>query len=274
MNSEKTIIRAGQIEKQYWRDFWKYRELFYFLAWRDILVRYKQTVVGVAWAVLQPMASLLILVVVFGKVGKMSSGDPLYTLMVFAGLLPWNFFAGSLAGASSSLVGNSNLISKIYFPRLIVPLSAVVTGLVDLAISIVVLAVMMVWYGFVPSWRILLLPLFLLLAALAAVGGGIWLAALTVKYRDFRVVVPFLLQFGFFLSPIGYSIDKVPAKWLWLYSLNPMVGVIDGFRWAVLGGDAKLDVTGFVLPSALVLLLLLSGLWYFRKTERFFADVI
>jgi len=274
LNSQKTIIRAGQIEKQYWRDVWKYRELFYFLAWRDILVRYKQTFAGVLWTVLQAVSSVFALVVVFEKVAKISSVGAPYPLMVFAGFLPWNFFAGSLASSSSSVGANANLISKIYFPRLIIPLSSVVTCLVDLAISGVILAVMMVWYHFLPSWRVIFLPAFLLLAAAAAVGGGIWLAALTVKYRDFRVIVPFILQFGFFFSPIGYPIEKIPEKWQLLYALNPMVGVIDGFRWAILGGNARLDVTGFALPVALVLLLLVSGFWYFRKTERFFADVI
>ncbi len=274
MNPDTIIIRPGQTERQYWRDFWKYRELFFFLAWRDILVRYKQTVVGVAWSVIRPIASTALLVLVFGKVAKVSSGNAPFPLMVFAGLLPWNFFAGSLSESSSSVVGNANLISKIYFPRLIVPLSSVVTGLVDLAISILILAFMMAWYHFAPTWRIVLLPAFLLLATAAAIGGGIWLAALTVKYRDFRVLVPFIMQFGFFLSPLAYQIDKVPEKWRWLYSLNPMVGVIDGFRWAILGGDNKLDVTGFVFPVVLVVVLLVTGLWYFRKTERSFADVI
>jgi len=274
MNRQKTVIRAGQLEKQYWHDFWKYRELFYLLAWRDILVRYKQTFAGVLWTVLQSVASMLVLVIVFGKVAKLSSGDVPGPLLIFAGLMPWNFFAGSLGSSSGSVGANANLISKIYFPRLIIPLSSVVTCLVDLAISGLILVALLVWYHFLPSWRIVFLPAFLLLAAAAAVGGGIWSAALSVKYRDFRVVVPFILQFGFFFSPIGYSFDKIPERWRWLYSLNPMVGVIDGFRWAILGGNAKLDVAGFAIPVVLVVLLLVSGFWYFRKTERLFADVI
>jgi lipopolysaccharide transport system permease protein len=274
MNAEKTIIRAGQIEKQYWRDFWKYRELFYFLAWRDLLVRYKQTVVGVAWSLLRPLFSMVVLTIVFGKVAKVSFGGVPDPLMVFIGLLPWSFFANALGESSNSLVGNANLISKIYFPRLIIPLSSVVIGLVDLVISGIMLALLMAYYRFAPSWQVVFLPGFVVLAAAAAMGGGIWLSALTVKYRDFRVVVPFIVQFGFFLSPLGYPLEKVPEKWRLLYSMNPMVGVIDGFRWAIVGGESRLYLPGLVLSILLVALLLWGGLWYFRKTERLFADVI
>ena len=270
----KLVIEAGRAERQYWKDLWRYRELFYFLAWRDILVRYKQTAIGIAWALIRPFLTMIVFTVVFGTVAKLPSEGVPYPILVFAALLPWQFFANSLSECSTSLITNSNLISKVYFPRLIVPTSAVVVSFVDFMISGIILLGLMAWYNFVPSWRILTLPVFILVAFAAALGAGWWLAALNVQYRDFRFIVPFIVQFGLYISPVGFSSSVIPEKWRLLYSLNPMVGVIDGFRWAILGGGAQLDLPGFILSLGLVSLLLISGIWYFRKMERTFADVI
>ena len=270
----KLVIEAGRAERQYWKDLWRYRELFYFLAWRDILVRYKQTAIGIAWALIRPFLTMIVFTVVFGTVAKLPSEGVPYPILVFAALLPWQFFANSLSECSTSLITNSNLISKVYFPRLIVPTSAVVVSFVDFMISGIILLGLMAWYNFVPSWRILTLPVFILVAFAAALGAGLWLAALNVQYRDFRFIVPFIVQFGLYISPVGFSSSVIPGKWRLLYSLNPMVGVIDGFRWAILGGGAQLDLPGFILSLGLVSLLLISGIWYFRKMERTFADVI
>ncbi len=269
------VLRAGQIERQYWKDLWRYRELFYMLAWRDIAVRYKQTAIGVAWALIRPFLTMVVFSVVFGTLAKLPApaGVP-YPIMVFAGMLPWQFFAGALSECSNSLISNANLISKVYFPRLIVPTSAVITSFVDFLISGMILLGLMAWFSFVPSWRILLLPGFVAIAFAASIGAGLWFAALNVEYRDFRYIVPFVVQFGVYVSPVGFSSSIVPEKWRLLYSLNPMVGVIDGFRWAILGGDAVIYLPGFLISTALVGLLLMSGVWYFRKMEKRFADVI
>jgi lipopolysaccharide transport system permease protein len=271
---KELVIEAGRTEKQYWKDLWRYRELFYFLAWRDILVRYKQTAIGIAWALIRPFLTMVVFTVVFGQLAKLPSQGVPYPILVFAGMLPWQFFSNALSECSNSLVGNANLISKIYFPRLIVPTSAVIVSFVDFMISIMILLGLMAWYSFIPDWRILTLPLFTLIACAASMGAGLWLAALTVQYRDFRFVVPFIVQFGLYISPVGFSSSIVPEQWRLLYSLNPMVGVIDGFRWAILGGESKLYLPGFGLSLTLVFLLLWSGIWYFRKMERTFADVI
>lgn len=268
------IIEAGRTESQYWKDLWRYRELFYFLAWRDILVRYKQTVIGIAWALIRPFLTMIVFTIVFGNLAKLPSGGAPYPILVFAAMLPWQFFASALAECSNSLIVNSNLISKVYFPRLIVPSSAVIVSFVDFLISGIILLALMIWFNFVPDWRILTLPLFILLAFAAAMGAGLWLAALNVKYRDFRYIVPFIVQFGLYISPVGFSSSIVPPQWRLLYSINPMVGVIDGFRWAILGGEAQLYWPGFILSTGMVALLLLTGIWYFRQTERTFADVI
>ncbi|MDB9311906.1 ABC transporter permease [Spirulina sp. CS-785/01] len=273
-NPPELIIEAGRTEKQYWRDLWRYRELFYFLAWRDILVRYKQTIVGVAWALLQPFVSMIVLTVVFGNIAKLPSDGAPYPILVFAAMLPWQFFANSLSASSNSLVTNANMIAKVYFPRLIVPTSAVVVSFVDFWVAGMILLGLMAWYNFVPTWRIVLLPIFVAIAALASLGVGLWLAALNVRYRDFRFIVPFIIQFGLYISPVGFSSNVVPEKWRFLYSLNPMVGVIDGFRWAILGDKFQLYWPGFLLSVALVLAILVSSFWYFRKMERTFADVI
>lgn len=271
---ERLIIEAGRTERHYWRDLWRYRELFYFLAWRDILVRYKQTVIGVAWSLLRPFLTMIVFTVIFGTLAKMPSDGVPYPILVFAALLPWQFFSNSFSESGSSLVANSNLISKIYFPRLIVPSGAVVVGFIDFLISAVFLVGLMVWYRYLPDWRILTLPFFVLIALAASLGAGFLIAALTVEYRDFRFIVPFIVQFGLYVSPVGFSSSIVPEKWRLLYSLNPMVGVIDGFRWALLRGQSNLYLPGFYLSLLLVAFMLALGIWYFRKTEKTFADVI
>ena len=273
------ILEPGRAERQYWRDLWRYRELFYILAWRDVSVRYKQTAIGVMWALIQPLLTMLIMTVIFGTVAKLpSEGNTPYAVMVFAAMLPWQFFSMSLSSASQSLVGNAQLISKVYFPRMIIPASAVITSFVDFLISFTILVGMMVWFQFWPDWRILTLPLFMALAFLAAIGPGLLITALNVKYRDFRYVIPFFIQFGLYISPVGFSSSVIRERFgdtiFTIYSLNPMVGVIDGFRWAILGGQANIYWPGFVLSYAIVLIFLAAGVWYFRKMERTFADVI
>lgn len=275
MIQEEILIEAGRTEKNYWRDLWRYRELFYFLAWRDILVRYKQTVIGVAWAVIRPFLTMVVLTIIFNKVAKLEAPGALpYALMVFAAMLPWQFFAMALSESSGSLVGNANLISKVYFPRLIVPAGSVITSFVDFLSTLGMMAVLMFWYGFLPDWRLVSLPLFMAMAFGAAFGGGLWLCALNVKYRDFRYVVPFIVQFGLYVSPVGFSSDNIPAGWRFLYSCNPMVGVIDGFRWALLRGESPLWWPSILISILLTSVLCLSGIRYFRRTEKTFADVI
>ncbi|TLD68437.1 ABC transporter permease [Phragmitibacter flavus] len=267
-------IQAGKVERHYWGDLWRFRELFYFLAWRDILVRYKQTVVGIAWALIQPLLTMIIFSVVFGKLGNMPSHGVPYPLFVFAALLPWQFFSRAMSEASGSLVGNANLVSKIYFPRLIIPAASVITALVDFLIAAMFLVLLMVWFQWMPSWRVVFIPGFLLMALGLAIGVGLWLAALNVTYRDFRYIVPFIVQFGLYVSPVGMSSSVVPDEWRLVYSINPMVGVIDGFRWAILGGGNHLHLPGLLLSGGLVVVILITGLRYFRATERRFADVI
>jgi lipopolysaccharide transport system permease protein len=270
----KLTIEAGRTEKQYWQDLWRYRELFYFLSWRDILVRYKQTTIGIAWALIRPFLTMIVFTIVFGNLAKLPSGGIPYPILVFAAMLPWQFFANSLSECSNSLISNSNLISKVYFPRLIVPASAAIVSFVDFMISGMILLALMAWYNFVPDWRILTLPLFIAIAFAAAMGAGLWMAALNVEYRDFRYIVPFIVQFGLYISPVGFTSNIVPEQWRLLYSLNPMVGVIDGFRWAILGGSTEIYMPGFFLSLSLVVVVFITGIWYFRKMERTFADVI
>jgi lipopolysaccharide transport system permease protein len=268
------VIEAGRAEKQYWKDLWRYRELFYFLAWRDILVRYKQTAIGIVWALIRPFLTMVVFTIVFGNLAKLPSGGAPYPILVFSAMLPWQFFANSLSECGNSLISNANLLSKVYFPRLVVPISAVVVSFVDFMISGMILLGLMAWYNFVPSWRILTLPLFIVIAFLASMGAGLWLATLNVEYRDFRYVVPFIVQFGLYISPVGFSSSIVPEQWRLLYSLNPMVSVIDGFRWAILGGESQIHWQGFFLSMGLVFILFITGIQYFRKMERRFADVI
>ncbi len=268
------IIEPGRTEKNYWRDIWLYRELFYILSWRDIKVRYKQTVIGAVWSILRPLLTMIIFTVIFGRVAKLpTEGAAPYAIMVYAAMLPWQFFSNALAEASNSLVGNTNLITKIYFPRMIIPASSVIVSLVDFAISFVLMLVLFLWYQFLPSIQILLLPLFIILAFLASFGIGLYVTALNVKYRDFRYIIPFIVQFGLYVSPVGFSSSVVPAKWRLIYSLNPMVGVIDGFRWCILG-EQKMDWIGFGISSSVIVLFCFIGIRYFRKTEKTFADNI
>jgi len=268
------LIEPGRSEKNYWRDLWRYRELLYILAWRDISVRYKQTAIGVIWAILRPFLAMVIFTVVFGRIAKMPSNGIPYPILVFAAMLPWQFFSNSLSEASQSLVLNTNLISKVYFPRLIIPAGTVITSLVDLLISAALLGILLIWFHFLPDWRVLSLPLFTLMAFLAALGPGLLLTALNVKFRDFRYVVPFIVQFGLFISPVGFSSEVIPDKWRLLYSLNPIVGVIDGFRWAISRGTSGIYIPGFGASMAVIALLIFLGIWYFRKTEKTFADFI
>ena len=275
MTSETIIIESGRYERNYWRDLWLYRELFRVLAWRDLAVRYKQTVIGVAWAVIRPFLTMLVFTVIFGRIAKLpSDGTVPYPLMVFAGMLPWTFFATGLSEASNSLINNANLISKVYFPRLIVPTATVVVAFVDFLITFSILVVLMAWYRFLPDWHILLLPAFILLAFLASMGPSLWITALNVKYRDFRYVIPFIVQFGLYVSPVGFSSSVVPEEWRLLYSLNPMVGVIDGFRWCILNGQTPVYLPGLTASIIVAAFFLWFGIHRFRKTERSFADLI
>jgi lipopolysaccharide transport system permease protein len=267
------VLEAGRASRNYWRDLWRYRDLLLFLTWRDLVVRYKQTLVGVAWALLQPLLTMAVLVVFGHLVGVPTGGVP-RAVMVFAALLPWQFFSAALSACSGSLVNSSNLISKVYFPRLIVPLSAILVSLVDFLVSAAFLAALMLWYGVVPDVRVLALPLFTLLAFACALGAGLWLTALMVRYRDFRIVLPFVLQFGTYVSPVAFNSSLVPEKWFLLYSLNPMVAVIDGFRWCLLGGSHTVNPVGLAMSATLAAGLLWTGTAYFRRTERSFADVI
>lgn len=269
------IIEPGLAERHYWYDLWRYRELFYVLAWRDVAVRYKQTIIGLAWALLQPFFTMVVFTVVFGKLAQMpTEGTAPYALLVYAGLLPWQFFSSALSSASNSLIGNANLISKVYFPRLIVPTAAVVTSFIDFLISFAILVLIMVWYQFLPGWQILTLPFFVVMAFLAALGPGLWITALNVKYRDFRYVIPFIVSMGLYVSPVGFSSSVVPEQWRLLYALNPMVGVIDGFRWAILGGEVNLYWPGFLLSWGLIAGFLWLGIRQFRRMEKSFADLI
>lgn len=272
--AQPLIIEAGRTDLHYWKDLWRYRELFYFLAWRDLLVRYKQTVMGVAWSMLRPFLTMVVFTLVFSKLAKLPSENAPYPILVFAALLPWQFFSNTFSEAGNSLIANSSLISKVYFPRLVIPASTVIVSFVDFLISSVILVILMAWYGFWPDWRIVTLPVFILIATAAAAGAGLWIAALNVRYRDFRYIVPFVVQLGLYISPIGFSSTIVPEEWRLLYSLNPMVGVIDGFRWAILGSGEPLFWPGFLLSLSLVALVFVTGLYYFRKVERSFADVI
>lgn len=273
--SDETILEAGRAERNYWRDLWRYRELFQVLAWRDVAVRYKQTVIGVLWAVLRPFLTMVVFTLIFSRIAKLpSEGSAPYPLMVFAGMLPWTFFSTALSDASNSLVANSNLVSKVYFPRLIVPTATILVAFIDFAIGLVILATMMVWYRFVPGPEVLLLPVLVVLAFLAALGPSLWITALNVKYRDFRYVIPFLVQFGLYVSPVGFSSGIVPPQWRLIYSLNPLAAVIDGFRWCLLGGQTPIYWPGVLVGLAVVALTLGIGLRQFRRLERSFADLI
>jgi lipopolysaccharide transport system permease protein len=269
------VLEAGRAERDYWRDLWRYRELFAILAWRDVAVQYKQTVIGAAWAVIRPLLTMLVFTGVFGNLAQLpSEGGAPYPVMVMAGMLPWFLFSTMLGNGSGSLVQNSNLISKVYFPRLIVPVASSFVALVDFAITFVLLLGMMVVFGAMPDWRFLLLPVFILLAIITALGPALIMATLNVRYRDFRFIVPFVVQFGLYVSPVGFSSNVIPEEWRLLYSMNPVVGVIDGFRWCLLGGDTPLYLPGFLLSLGVAALLLWIGIRTFRATERTFADLV
>jgi homopolymeric O-antigen transport system permease protein len=273
--TQELIIEAGRTERGYWRDIWQYRELFQIMAWRDVVVRYKQTVIGAAWALIRPFLMMVVFTIVFGSLAKLpSDGAAPYALMVFAGMLPWTFFSTGLTDAANSLLGNASLLTKVYFPRLIVPVAAVMAAFADFLISFALLLALMGWYRFPPSWLILLIPIFAAITFIASVGIGVWIAALNVKYRDFRYVVPFIVQLGLYVSPVGFSTNIIPEQWRLTYYLNPMVGVIDGFRWCLLGGESALYLPGLSLSIAIVLLFLWGGIRQFRKMEESFADLI
>jgi lipopolysaccharide transport system permease protein len=276
--SDKTefelIIEPGKKLKHYWKELWLYRELFYFLTWRDVIVKYKQTVIGIAWAVIRPVMTMVVFSVVFGKIASLPSEGIPYPVMVLAASLPWQLFANSLSESSNSIISNAQMIGKVYFPRIALPVSNIGANLFDFIISLGILIIMMLFYQVVPTWKIVFIPFLTLLALAASLGGGLWISSFNVKYRDFRYIVPFIVQFGLFISPVGFSSNVVPEQWRLLYSFNPMVGVIDGFRWAISGRDVQFNVEGFCLSIFMVFLILASGFWYFRKTERTFADVI
>ena len=267
-------IESGKAERHYWMDLWRYRELFYILAWRDIAVQYKQTIMGVLWAVIRPLLTMIIFVIVFGKIAKLPSEGVPYPIFVFAAMLPWTFFATAFASAGNSLVGNANLISKVYFPRLIIPAASIIVALVDFMISFSILIILMFWYSYFPTWHILTLPLFLMLGFFAAFGSGLFIASLNVKYRDFKFLIPFVVQLGLYISPVAFSTTLVPEKYQLLYYLNPIVAVIDGFRWAITGGQTAFNMTELIVSITVVTLLCVFGAIYFRKTEKTFADVI
>ena len=274
-NENILTIKAGRAEKHYWADLWRYRELFYILSWRDVTVRYKQTIIGVLWVVLRPLLTMVVFTLIFGRLAKLpSDGNAPYAIMVFAAMLPWQFFASSVSEASNSLINNTQLITKVYFPRIIIPFSSIVTSFVDFMVSFTVLVLLMVYFKFTPGWNILFLPFFLLIAFLTAAGVGLYITALNVKYRDFRYIVPFIVQFGLYVSPVGFSSSIVPEKYRLLYSLNPMVGVIDGFRWAILGSGSTIYLPGFLVSIGVMLFFLFLGIYKFRKMEKTFADII
>jgi len=269
------IIEPGRTEKNYWADLWRYRELFLVLAWRDMSVRYKQTIIGILWAIIRPLLTMVVFTVIFSRIARLpSDGSAPYALMVFAAMLPWTFFSNALSESSNSLISNANLIGKIYFPRLIIPMATLVTVFVDFLISFIILIGMMAYYRFAPSWHLLLLPFFIVLALLASIGPGLWITALNVKYRDFRYIIPFVVQVGLYVSPVGFSSKVVPKQWRLLYSLNPVVGVIDGFRWCILGSDSPIYVPGFLFSLVIIAFFLWLGVSHFRKTERTFSDLI
>ena len=255
------------------RELWEYRELLFFLAWRDISVRYKQTILGAAWAIIQPFFTMLVFSLFFGRLGQIPSDGVPYPIFSYAALLPWQYFATALAGSADSLVGSANLLSKVYFPRLVIPMASVLPAVIDFAIAFVVLIGMMFFYGITPTWNIVWLPLFLLLALVTALGVGLWLSAMNVQYRDIRYTVPFITQFWLFASPVAYPSSMIPEQWRPLYGINPMAGVIEGFRWALLGTET---VPGPLIGVSVLmsLVLLVSGAYYFRRMEKTFADVV
>jgi len=274
-NKYEIIIEAGRSEKNYWTDLWRYRELFYILSWRDISVRYKQTVIGILWALIRPLLTMVVFTVIFGKMAKFpSDGNAPYAIMVYAGMLPWQFFSSAITATSNSLVGNAQLITKVYFPRLIIPVSSIITSFVDFIISFIILIFLMFYFSFLPTWRMVYLLGFLIITFITSLGFGLFITSLNVKYRDFRYIVPFIVQLGLYISPVGFSSSVIPEKYRLLYSLNPMVGVIDGFRWSILGDNSNIYIPGFILSLFVAVIFLIIGLMKFRKMEKTFADII
>lgn len=272
---EQLVIEAGQAERHYWRDLWRYRELFYILSWRDIKVRYKQTVVGALWGIIRPLLTMIIFTIIFGKVAKIPPGiNAPYAIMVYAGMLPWTFFSNSLAEASMSLINNTNLISKVYFPRLIVPTASVITGMVDFLVAFVLIFGLYIWYGYTPGWQMIFLPVLIIFAFITSIGAGLYVTALNVKYRDFRYIIPFIVQFGLYVSPVAFNSNLVPEKWRLLYSLNPMVGVIDGFRWCFLRGEQVIHWDSMTVSISVSVFFFIAGIRKFRRMEKSFADII
>ena len=269
------IIGPKDLGREYWLELWHYRNLLLVLTRRDIAVRYKQTAIGISWALIRPFLLMIIFTIVFGRLAKLASdGSAPYALMVFAAILPWTFFTTALSETSNSLVNNPNLIAKVYFPRLIIPAAAVTVAFVDFFISLIILVGLMIWYAYLPNWQIIFIPAFMAIAFATSLGLGLWTAALNVKYRDLRHAVPFFIQIGMYISPVGFSSQTVPQQWRLLYSLNPMVGVIDGFRWCILGDQSTLYLPGVFLGLAIAALLLFIGVRRFRKMEGAFADLI
>jgi lipopolysaccharide transport system permease protein len=274
--SFRTIIEPGRSEKNYWKDLWKYRELFYILSWRDIKVRYKQTVLGILWAIIRPLLTMLVFSFVFGRIANLQTQSVVpYAIIVFAGLLPWQFFSNAVTESSNSLIGNTNLITKVYFPRLIIPASSVITSLIDFFISFIILVALLAWYQYIPPSTILFLPLFWIMMFLASFGPGLYLTALNVKYRDFRYIIPFVVQFGLFISPVGYTTSQIPENWQWVYALNPMTGVIDGFRWCIVQGSPNPMLHyPFYISLGVIFFFLWLSVFQFRRMEKNFADLI
>ena len=270
----ETRIDASSTPSDYWQQVWRYRELVFFLVWRDLLVRYKQTAMGIAWVVIRPAVSALIFTVVFGRLAKLPSDGLPYPVMVLAGLIAWQFFATAVTEVGGSLMGSANILSKVYFPRLVVPMSSLGVCFVELLFSLLLLVGLALWYGIVPDWRILFAPLFVLIMLAAGFGCGLWIAVLSLEYRDFRYVVPFMVQVGLYVSPVAFASSLVPPQWQLLYAVNPMVGVIDGFRWAISAGATSLQWLPLLVSALVAVVLLLSGFRLFRRTEKTFADRI
>lgn len=274
LNREECIIESGKAIGHYWRDLWRYRELFYFMAWRDVLLRYKRMSIGIAWAVVRPLLTMLVFTLIFSRMAKLPSAGVPYPLLVYTAMLPWQFFASAFADAGNSLSNKETIITKVYFPRLIVPISAVLANFVDFLVAGAVLALLLAWFGVWPDWRVLALPLFVVLVFLVALGAGLWISALSVKYKDFRYIVPFVVQLGLYLSPVGFAATLVPERWQLLYALNPMVGIIQGFRWSLLGAEAQGLRLSVTLAAVVASFLILTGFFYFRRVERQLAELI
>jgi lipopolysaccharide transport system permease protein len=276
MNVEKyeIVITPGKTMKNYWKELMSFRELFFILAWRDITVRYKQTVLGIMWTILRPILTMIVLTIVFSKIAKLPSEGVPYPLLVLVGMIPWQLFSSALSESSNSLISNASLLTKVYFPRIILPSSTIIATLVDFVISMILVFILMIYYNQIPSYRIIFMPFFLLLVLISSLGIGFFVASVNVKYRDFRYIVPFFVQFGLYITPVGFTSQIVSENWKLYYYLNPMAGAIDGFRWALLSNQSVIYLPGLLLSFTISILCLIFGIWYFRKTEKKFADLI